>query len=85
MSTLTTTKAPSKALSSLGLNTSKEIHYQLLPEELTQQTIARKEAVLNDTGALVIKTGEFTGRSPEDKFIVKDDLIITINGFHILT
>ncbi len=74
MSILTTTKVPSKALSSLGLNTSKEIHYQLLPEELTQQTIARKEAVLNDTGALVIKTGEFTGRSPKDKFIVKDEI-----------
>jgi len=77
MSTLTTTKAPSKALLSLGLNTTKEIHYQLLPEELTQQTIARKEGVLNDTGALVIKTGEFTGRSPKDKFIVKDEITTT--------
>lgn len=74
MSTLTRSKAPSIALSSLGLNTNNEIHYQLLPEELTQQTIARKEGLLNDTGALVIKTGEFTGRSPKDKFIVTDEI-----------
>lgn len=32
----------------------------------------RKEGVLNNTGALLINTGEFTGRSPKDKFIVKD-------------
>jgi phosphoenolpyruvate carboxykinase (ATP) len=35
---------------------------------------------LNDTGALVIKTGEFTGRSPNDKFIVKDE--VTENTVH---
>src|SRR3954466_1676259 len=48
------------------------IHYQLTPEELTVQTIQRNEGVLNDTGALCINTGEFTGRCPHDKFIVID-------------
>src|SRR5205085_11897892 len=39
---------------------------------LTEQTLHRNEGVLNNTGALCIKTGEFTGRSPKDKFTVKD-------------
>ncbi len=65
---------PTKKLLALGLQLSDSIHYQLSPEELVQQTLQRGEGVLNDTGALVIKTGEFTGRSPKDKFIVKDDI-----------
>jgi len=67
-------EAPLTALAKLGLNTSKPVHYQLSPKELTEQSLQRKEGVLNDNGALVIKTGEFTGRSPKDKFIVKDDI-----------
>ncbi len=65
---------PKNAFINLGIKSAENVHYQLTPEELTEQTIARKEGVLNDTGALVIKTGEFTGRSPKDKYIVKDDL-----------
>ncbi|HLG39129.1 MAG TPA: phosphoenolpyruvate carboxykinase (ATP) [Chitinophagaceae bacterium] len=76
---------PKKSIIHLGLNT-EFIHYQLPPEELVQDTIRIGEGVLNDTGALVIKTGEFTGRSPKDKFIVKDDItekIIHWNDFNI--
>jgi phosphoenolpyruvate carboxykinase (ATP) len=63
---------PKKALTRLGLTSLDRIHYQLSPQELTQDTLRTGEGVLSDTGALVIKTGEFTGRSPKDKFIVKD-------------
>ena len=51
----------------------QKINYQLSPEKLIQQTVQRGEGCLNDTGALVIATGKFTGRSPDDKFIVKDE------------
>ena len=64
-------------LTTIGLSSNQKIHYQLFPEELIQQTLDRKEGRLSDTGALVISTGEFTGRSPDDKFIVKD--VITEN------
>ena len=62
-----------KHLLKLGLKNTESIHYQLTPEELVQDAIRIGEGVLNDTGALVIRTGEFTGRSPKDKFIVKDE------------
>ncbi len=63
-----------KQLLQIGLKNSNSIHYQLNPEELIQDTLRIGEGKLNDTGALVISTGEFTGRSPKDKFTVKDEI-----------
>lgn len=60
-------------LQDLGLNVSM-VHYQLASDDLIKQAIDRKEAVFNDTGALVIDTGKFTGRAPKDKFIVRDEI-----------
>jgi phosphoenolpyruvate carboxykinase (ATP) len=60
-------------LANLGLKNFDNIHYQPSPEELVYDSLRIGEGVLNDTGALVIKTGEFTGRSPKDKFTVKDE------------
>jgi phosphoenolpyruvate carboxykinase (ATP) len=71
---------PIEKMIRLGLKFSDNIHYQLSPQELVQDTIRKGEGVLNDTGALVINTGEFTGRSPKDKFTVKDE--ITANSVH---
>src|SRR5690349_10850566 len=71
MSVSTMIPPPQAALKELGIQSTR-IHYQLSPSELTEQSVQRGEGVLSDTGALVIKTGEFTGRSPKDKFIVKD-------------
>jgi phosphoenolpyruvate carboxykinase (ATP) len=64
---------PTQHLLKIGLRNTETIHYQLSPEELIQDTLRIGEGVLNDTGALVIQTGEFTGRSPKDKFTVKDE------------
>ena len=75
-----------KKLLALGLSANNGVHYQLSPEELVEQTILRGEGVLNNTGALCIRTGEFTGRSPKDKFIVKDSITensVDWNNFNI--
>ncbi len=68
---------PTRQLLSAGLTSDNIIHYQLSPAELVRDTLRMGEGTLNDTGALVIHTGEFTGRSPKDKFIVKDDITST--------
>lgn len=49
-----------------------KIHTDLSPELLTQMALQRKEAVKAANGALTAVTGERTGRSPLDRFIVKD-------------
>lgn len=67
-------------LASTGITTGKPVHYQQTPEQLSESTIELGQGVLNDTGALLINTGEFTGRSPKDKFCVKDE--ITADAVH---
>lgn len=68
---------PRKATPDLHyLNLQKALfaHYQLSPSELIEIAIANKEAKLADSGALAADTGEFTGRSPRDRFIVCDQI-----------
>lgn len=72
MSVPTIMFSPKNLLHSLGISSVGNIHYQLNPDKLTRQTLDRGEGELNDTGALVILTGKFTGRSPLDKFTIKD-------------
>jgi phosphoenolpyruvate carboxykinase (ATP) len=75
-----TISIPKGSLVKIGLKHTESIHYQSSPEELVQDTLRIGEGVLTDTGALAINTGEFTGRSPQDKFTVKDD--VTENTVH---
>ncbi|TCZ68627.1 phosphoenolpyruvate carboxykinase (ATP) [Flaviaesturariibacter aridisoli] len=64
---------PKGKLVTIGLTNTDVIHYQSTPEELVQDSLRLGEGELTDSGALAIRTGEFTGRSPQDKFTVKDE------------
>ena len=58
-------------LSKYGFKNSS-IHYQLDSNELETICIKKKLGVYSDSGALVVNTGKFTGRSPRDRYIVDD-------------
>lgn len=58
----------------LGLTDIETAYWNLEPAELVEDTIINEQGILTDTGALAIETGEFTGRSPQDRFIVEDDI-----------
>jgi len=62
-----------KSLDDLRI-TEVKANWNLSPEKLSEISIKNKQAVLSSFGAISVNTGEFTGRSPKDRFIVKDSL-----------
>jgi len=50
----------------------KNVHRNLYPAQLVESALRRGEAELGARGSLVAETGKRTGRSPRDKFIVRD-------------
>jgi len=65
-------RVPSLDLSYQGIETQAQLRWNLGPAALVEEAIARREGMLAKDGPLVVKTGEHTGRSAKDKFIVRD-------------
>lgn len=65
-------KTPDANLSDAGIEACKTAYWNLSPEDLVQHALDKGMGKLSKKGALVINTGKFTGRSPKDRFIVKD-------------
>jgi len=59
-------------LQPLGFTETATVHLNLTPAELVEHALRNGEGHLTDTGALMADTGQFTGRSPKDRFVVKD-------------
>ena len=66
-------KADNFSIADLGLANVDMAYWNLYPSELIEDCIMLNQANLTDSGALAIDTGEFTGRSPKDKFVVYDE------------
>jgi phosphoenolpyruvate carboxykinase (ATP) len=68
----TGTVNPAKRADSFGLRELSAVHWNLTDSALYEAAVARGEARIVCTGALVAETGQHTGRSPKDKFVVRD-------------
>ncbi len=58
----------------IGINKAKNVYWNLSPAELVEHAILNGEGILTNDAALACDTGRFTGRSPDDKYFVKDEL-----------
>ncbi|MGF7147543.1 phosphoenolpyruvate carboxykinase (ATP) [Sphingomonas zeicaulis] len=65
-------RIPSFTLSDQGITTDAELHWNLGTAPLVETAVKRGEGLLAKDGPLVVKTGKHTGRSANDKFIVRD-------------
>ena len=63
-----------RCLAGIGLHNIESIHWNLSSAQLYEAAIRRREARLAHLGPLVTRTGTFTGRAPNDKYIVDDEV-----------
>ena len=67
-------KSEDASLKDLGLGNVANAFWNLPPAQLVEESLILGMGELASSGALAIDTGEFTGRSPKDRFIVEDDI-----------
>ncbi|MDB5690640.1 MAG: phosphoenolpyruvate carboxykinase [Sphingomonas bacterium] len=63
---------PAFDLAAQGIRAPMTVHWNLKTAPLVEQALSRGEGILAKDGPLVVKTGQHTGRSAQDKFIVRD-------------
>ncbi len=55
-----------------GLTNLKDVYWNLTTPALYEEALRRNGGIMAHLGPLVVRTGQFTGRSPKDKFIVDE-------------
>jgi phosphoenolpyruvate carboxykinase (ATP) len=58
-------------VSAIGIEGAAAVHWNLSVSALYEEAVRRREGIIAAEGPLVCSTGQHTGRSPNDKFIVK--------------
>ena len=59
-------------LEAQGLSNLRNVYWNLSTPGLYEEAVKRDEGMIAHLGPLVVRTGQFTGRSPNDKFIVDE-------------
>jgi len=67
-----TERTPRFGLDAMGIETSAEVHWNLIAAPLVEFALKRNEGLLAKDGPLVVETGKRTGRSAQDKYTVQD-------------
>jgi phosphoenolpyruvate carboxykinase (ATP) len=62
-----------RSLEALGLGRARRVHWNLTDAHLYEETVRRGLASIARMGPLVVDTTPYTGRSPKDRYIVRDD------------
>ncbi|HKE29584.1 MAG TPA: phosphoenolpyruvate carboxykinase (ATP) [Bryobacteraceae bacterium] len=60
-------------LEAYGIRGIRTAFWNLGSAQLAEHAFLRQEGLFADNGAMVVRTGQFTGRSPKDKFVVRDE------------
>lgn len=62
---------PERTLEKQGITGAASVYYNLIEPALVQEAVSRGEGTLGKGGSFLCSTGQFTGRSPKDKFVVR--------------
>ena len=65
--------ASKNGLATQGITKTRATYWNLRPAQIYEMALARHEGTITAHGALLVKTGQHTGRSAQDKFIVRDE------------
>ena len=60
------------SIAQIGIKQKNKIYRNLSIEQLVEETILNGEGVIGMNGAVMVDTGSYTGRSPNDKYIVDE-------------
>jgi phosphoenolpyruvate carboxykinase (ATP) len=67
-------RVPHSGLDAQGITTGAELHWNLTTAALVEHAVRRGEGLLAKDGPLVVRTGQHTGRSAQDRFVVRNSV-----------
>jgi phosphoenolpyruvate carboxykinase (ATP) len=70
--TLPAPRPSARNLESLGVRAPRSVQWNLSAAALCEEAVRRQEGLIAEGGALTVRTGQYTGRSPDDRFVVKE-------------